>query len=129
MTTRGRPRTNSYEPLLNFIIQFKREHYGNDPTQRQMMDAMGWTGNTSVTHGLKQLVRDGKLIIHDKKYFEIVGLLTPEQMRERAANVAVTGAVQRCTNHEVSETGACGLEIASAIKNIPLIEEKTNGTA
>jgi SOS-response transcriptional repressor LexA len=61
--------------IFDFIVAYKKEHDGNSPTSREIMDAT-YVSSTSVVHyHLYVLERDGKIIQNRRtsRSIEIVG--------------------------------------------------------
>lgn len=51
------------DKIFDFIVQFKREHDGNSPSIREIMDACGLHSTSYVASTLDKLVADGRLMI------------------------------------------------------------------
>lgn len=53
--------TTRREAMLHYIITYKQEHDGQAPTIRDIMDALGISSTSVVSHHLARLEREGRI--------------------------------------------------------------------
>lgn len=54
-------RLYSREKILAFIIRYKKQHDGNSPTLREIMDACDISSTSVASYALRNLVDEGRI--------------------------------------------------------------------
>lgn len=64
------------EAIFQFVMQYKKEHDGNSPSMREIVEGCGFDNVSVVYNGVKRLVQRGKFkdpVYRRSRGIEVVG--------------------------------------------------------